>query len=142
MRSNGCIYVTLTLAFLQMDLQYVFMVVTTVLATIHSVKTDEMSTLNNSDSKKIYCGKNLSQTLSAVCKGNYNTLNKKSDIENRGRAVESQRGQDFPFRNRAIASSLITNFRPRRRRGVFNECCEKPCSYKELSSYCGSNRKR
>lgn len=29
--------------------------------------------------KKKYCGDNLSKTLSTVCKGNYNTLSKKSD---------------------------------------------------------------
>lgn len=28
--------------------------------------------------KKIYCGQHLSATLSSVCKGNYNTLNKKA----------------------------------------------------------------
>ncbi|RZC34625.1 Insulin domain containing protein [Asbolus verrucosus] len=124
-----------------MDLQYVFVVVATVLAGLHSCQMEEA--FRGQNSKKIYCGKHLSQTLSAVCKGNYNTLTKKTDIYDTWDAqytADGQRGLDFPYRSKVNARSLITHYGRRRRRGVFNECCEKPCSHEELSSYCGSRK--
>lgn len=41
-----------------------------------------------------------------------------------------------PYISKNTATSLITQFRRRRKRGVYNECCEKACSYEELFSYC------
>jgi hypothetical protein len=66
-----------------MDLQCVFVVVVaTVLAALHTCTAEDVATIRGSqNNKKIYCGTRLSETLSAVCKGNYNTLNKKSDSE-------------------------------------------------------------
>nr|BBI47309.1 insulin-like peptide 2 [Gnatocerus cornutus] len=125
-----------------MDLQCVFVVLATVLAGLCSIDADEMSDFN---SKKVYCGRHLSQTLSAVCKGKYNTLNKKYETkpESFGSGSQGQFITDlgFPYQTKASASTLMTNFRRRRRRGVFNECCEKPCSQEELKTYCGSRRR-
>ncbi|CAH1370290.1 hypothetical protein MTP99_011849 [Tenebrio molitor] len=133
-----------------MDLQCVFVVVVaTVLAALHTCTAEDVATIRGSqNNKKIYCGTRLSETLSAVCKGNYNTLNKKSDIYSLSKSnvwggrhsSDSYRPLDYPYRSKASASSLITTFRQRRRRGVFNECCEKPCSHEELSSYCGNSK--
>lgn len=41
----------------------------------------------------------------------------------------------FPFKPRDNAVSLIP--RQYKRRGVADECCSKPCTLAELSSYCG-----
>lgn len=92
--------------------------------------------------KRKYCGDNLSKTLSIVCKGNYNTLTKKSDvIEKKGYwspifnpEYEETR---FPFTRKSRAVSMMKFYQRRRKRGVFNECCEKACSHRELSYYCG-----
>lgn len=37
--------------------------------------------LSHQNDQKVYCGRHLSATLSEVCKGNYNTLNKKANSE-------------------------------------------------------------
>ncbi|XP_001814181.1 LIRP [Tribolium castaneum] len=127
-----------------MDLQYVLVVVATVLAGIHTCRTDEMANFRGTKSKAVYCGRRLSETLSTVCKGNYNTLNKKSDIHEMGASRRpgypslSQHSLDYPYQSKANAASHhMSGFRRRKRRGVFNECCEKPCSLEELSQYCG-----
>lgn len=44
----------------------------------------------------------------------------------------------YPFKDKAEATAMISNFRRRRKRGVYNECCEKPCSRDELFSYCAA----
>ncbi|KAK9870933.1 hypothetical protein WA026_009895 [Henosepilachna vigintioctopunctata] len=91
--------------------------------------------------KKKYCGPNLSQTLSTVCRGNYNTLTRKTDaIEKLGYRNENydsdKEAAIYPLIRRSRAVSMRTNH-ARSKRGVFNECCQKACSQRELSYYCG-----
>lgn len=44
----------------------------------------------------------------------------------------------FPFISKSGTEIFMSKFRRRRRlkRGVYNECCENPCSYEVLRSYC------
>lgn len=135
-----------------MDLTYVLVVV---VAVVFFASADNSDVRTAQDHKKIYCGQHLSQALSAVCHGNYNTLTKKQEgkpnhsPEPFGQSTThnfffsvynrwDQKRPDYPYKSKQAASSLITGFRRRRKRGVFNECCEKPCSHEELSTYCGS----
>ncbi|KAL1509753.1 hypothetical protein ABEB36_004441 [Hypothenemus hampei] len=76
---------------------------------------------DSNESAKVYCGAKLADTLQSLCKGNYQTLRPVY----RGRHWRSA-DDSTPSRSR------------RRNRGVFNECCEKPCSQQELSMYCGA----
>lgn len=159
---------------LQMGLRHLFLLLATLYLFYVEVEPDLVD-------KKVYCGQHLSGTLSSVCKGNYNTLNKKSAgkhsrrhvlskvvfepgkvifpfnftkvhikkfcsivaVFNRRSYWESQYISDeplsdesYPFISKNTATSLITQFRRRRKRGVYNECCEKACTYEELMSYC------
>nr|QHB80549.1 insulin like peptide [Carabus violaceus] len=98
---------------------------------------------------RVYCGSTLSDMLSMVCQGRYNTkFHKKSSY-----AIESDSDEDygyvqqqqpyledtmlqFPYRTRANAASLISGTFRRYTRGIIDECCRKPCSIKEMRSYC------
>lgn len=49
--------------------------------------------------------------------------------------------ESYPFRSAVTANAMMgrfagTRFR-RESRGVYDECCVKPCSIQELTSYCG-----
>lgn len=124
---------------------------------------------------RVYCGSTLSDMLSMVCQGRYNTkFHKKSSygkcfvwladdssvlsswLPNTGcvcLAIESDSDEDygyvqqqqpyldetmmqFPYRTRANAASLISGTFRRYTRGIIDECCRKPCSIKEMRSYC------
>lgn len=155
----------LWLFLLQMGLRHLFLLLATLYLFYVEVESDIVD-------KKVYCGQHLSGTLSSVCKGNYNTLNKKSAgkhtlnknfrrntikiwastkihyclvvaVFNRRSYWESQYISDeplsdesYPFISKSTATNLMTQFRRRRKRGVYNECCEKACTYEELMSYC------
>ena len=47
----------------------------------------------------------------------------------------------YPFRSRQSANAMIARFGGGRfkrfSRGVHDECCVKPCTIEELTSYCG-----
>lgn len=46
---------------------------------------------------------------------------------------------EYPFQDRQEATSMLGNYgRKRRRRGVYNECCEKSCSKDQLLMYCAA----
>ncbi|XP_043267750.1 LIRP-like [Venturia canescens] len=92
-----------------------------------------------SDSKYKYCGKHLSNALQLLCNGVYNSMFKKSGQEME--MDEYPYVYDYPLRSRASANAMMGRFggaRFRREtRGVHDECCAKPCSIDELTSYCG-----
>ncbi|XP_060531996.1 bombyxin B-2-like [Cylas formicarius] len=82
---------------------------------------------------KKYCGSHLAETLATICQGKYNTMK------------PAHRRKNIPSPERtyfsAMATTLLENLgKNRRRRGVYNECCEKSCSREELSLYCAANR--
>nr|UYV85202.1 insulin-like peptide 1 [Dendroctonus armandi] len=66
-----------------------------------------------------YCGAVLTLTLGTICKGNYPTHKPVF------RHKKTHKKQD-----------QMAYGRRRRRRGVFSDCCEQPCSLEELSMYC------
>jgi hypothetical protein len=43
---------------------------------------------------------------------------------------------DFPFIQKEAANSFLP-MRFARSRGVVDECCKKPCTYRHLTLYCG-----
>ncbi|CAG9864384.1 unnamed protein product [Phyllotreta striolata] len=99
-----------------------------------------------------YCGSQIGQALSVVCKGNYNTL-KRIDRYSRpnwdtmyGDAPMAEpaapSAEEFPYRSRAEAASVMGGKRRKKRWGVYNECCEKSCTREELSSYCAPPSRR
>ncbi|KAJ8919307.1 hypothetical protein NQ315_003891 [Exocentrus adspersus] len=121
------------------------------IATILLGLTDGQSDIGETFRTKKYCGSHLSQALSAICKGNYNSLFKKQEVYQKKSYWDPQYpsgmpqdGQAFPFQSRSQATSVMSNYRRRRRQihGVYNECCEKSCSREELSAYCAPPYKR
>ncbi|KAF2903851.1 hypothetical protein ILUMI_02324 [Ignelater luminosus] len=110
--------------------------------------TDEMLQILKTRSATIYCGRNLSDVLSIVCKGRYNTPSQKnhdqrkrdtSDVEASNLRISNT--FQFPFISKESTENFLAKFRRRRRypRGVYNECCQKPCSYEVLKSYCADD---
>lgn len=127
---------------------YRFLVVTAIIAYICiSVNSDpEVYQLSEKRNARRYCGSTLANILSLVCKGIYNTkFNKKSyqesdSDEDYGFGQQQQYIEEskFPFRSRLNAAALVPGAFRRFSRGVYDECCSKPCSTKEIVSYCGS----
>ncbi|KAF5294998.1 hypothetical protein FQA39_LY13308 [Lamprigera yunnana] len=92
--------------------------------------SDEFLQMLKSRKAARYCGPNLSEVLSLVCKGKYNTPPPIHDIQRREANLNGKVVDDFPFASRASLQNFIKKFKRRRnRRGVYNECCENPCSY-------------
>ncbi|XP_012287301.1 LIRP [Orussus abietinus] len=113
-----------------------------------------------------YCGRHLSTALQLVCKGNYNSMFKKS-IRESGTETDTEAAEyeddvgpnevepAEPFLSRTVALAMAMAMaspraggrgrwlgdRDRDRfrraaRGVHDECCLKPCSISQLASYC------
>lgn len=80
------------------------------------------------DDPHVYCGRRLAQMLDLLCGDDY--LVKKS-----APSYNSVNYDGFPWqwlghhKARAMASA-------RGKRGVADECCEKPCTVDELLTYC------
>ncbi|KAB0800145.1 hypothetical protein PPYR_08025 [Photinus pyralis] len=101
--------------------------------------TDDLLKLLQSRKATRYCGPNLSEVLSLVCRGRYNTPPPVHDIQRRDVSENSAvvEDVDHPYASRAKLVKLIHKIKhSRQRRGVYNECCENPCSYDILVSYC------
>ncbi|XP_030760023.1 bombyxin B-1 homolog [Sitophilus oryzae] len=81
------------------------------------------------EQKKRYCGKFLADTLATLCKGNYQTI-----------IPGSASTRSYPFQSRSLSTSMLGSLRrKRRKRGVYNECCEHTCSKEQLSLYCAAD---
>ncbi|XP_019869068.1 bombyxin F-1 isoform X2 [Aethina tumida] len=109
----------------------------------------QLEDLEEMFSKKQYCGEHLSKVLSAICQGNYNTLHKKYkrsadvsvqvDVASAAEAMERY-NLNLPYTiSKESARSMLSRGR-RKKRGVYNECCEKACSHEELRNYCAPRR--
>nr|XP_022902684.1 insulin-like isoform X2 [Onthophagus taurus] len=95
------------------------------------------------------CGTYLSQLLSMVCKSRYNSqsLNKRSIVpipivemmvphyynSNEDEIPQLKLGDILLPRKHAIQ---VLKGKRRVKRGVYDECCIKPCTYAELHDYC------
>ncbi|XP_050315153.1 probable insulin-like peptide 3 [Anthonomus grandis grandis] len=97
---------------------------------------DDISRLRqeNGATNKYYCGKYLTEALATLCEGNYQTLrpvriHKKSYWKSQ---LYTDLQSDAPYQN------LGRRRRRRVTRGVYNECCEKPCSIDQLMMYCAA----
>ncbi|XP_015511916.1 insulin-like peptide 2 isoform X1 [Neodiprion pinetum] len=90
---------------------------------------------------KKYCGKNLADALQAICDGVYFQMFKKGGQEMEMDDYNYGYDDSYPFRTRASANAMMGRFAggrfKRQPRGVHDECCAKPCTVGELSSYCG-----
>ncbi|XP_049314499.1 probable insulin-like peptide 1 [Bactrocera dorsalis] len=92
------------------------------------------------------CGPALDEVLSAICVHGFNTKFKKSmewdQLANN--AVEDELAfpyARFPFLAEIRGGQLNTLAKIRRHRdtivtGVYDECCNKDCTYNEILSYC------
>nr|CAH7713178.1 unnamed protein product [Callosobruchus chinensis] len=125
-----------------MDFRYSILIIGISICVVYCQLDEVQQVLKTSNRK--YCGSHLAQALSAICRGNYNTLYKMNPYTKRHAHFESSENTEdvqFPFQKRPDAS-LLSNYARRRKRGagkgVYNECCEKSCSREELSSYCAA----
>ncbi|XP_015188910.1 PREDICTED: LIRP-like [Polistes dominula] len=88
-----------------------------------------------------YCGQNLSNALGLLCDGVYNSMFKKSGQEMEIADYPFGFDDSYPFRSAVTANAMMGRFAGRRfrreSRGVYDECCVKPCSIQELATYCG-----
>ncbi|XP_066999137.1 LIRP isoform X2 [Anabrus simplex] len=113
------------------------------LCTLTQAQSD-LFQINKRNSGK-YCGRNLSNALQALCNGVYNTMFKKSDKDSEmddGYWIPAPPVPEeplFPFSSRVNSAQLVSGSFRRQTRGVYDECCRKSCTLKELSSYCGAN---
>ncbi|XP_060531314.1 LIRP-like [Cylas formicarius] len=94
-----------------------------------------------------FCGPKLTEMMTLVCGGIYNSPQKKSpfdlfsgyaDYYENNESSENMipdEEPDFPFVRKALAKSLLSN--QKRDGGIVNECCEKSCTLKEMRMYCG-----
>lgn len=112
-----------------------------------------------SKTKGTYCGPNLANTLSMLCKGSYNTRLpvKKSckhtywlpvkyfvilfvdnadynDVYPQSQFDDGEEVFEYPFIPKEISNSIFPN--RLRKRGIIEECCLKSCSIWELYTYC------
>ncbi|RZC41225.1 LIRP [Asbolus verrucosus] len=94
--------------------------------------------------RDIYCGPKLTETLALVCQGKYNSPSKKSitdlmaynEYDELFPSESDEDSQlDFPFLQKETANSFLP-IRLRRKVGIVDECCKKPCSIRHLSLYC------
>ncbi|XP_067613080.1 probable insulin-like peptide 5 [Eurosta solidaginis] len=86
------------------------------------------------------CGPALDMMLDSICENGFNMKFKKSiewhDNTENADKLPFQFGS-FPFLAKIHGGQIDTLAKTRRRReGVYDECCRKPCTYNELLSYC------
>ncbi|XP_012159442.1 LIRP-like [Ceratitis capitata] len=101
-----------------------------------------LATLEQSSSDQTLCGPTIDMVLSTVCENGFNTRFKKS-MEWRAQE-NSAAGDELPFAYESTpflakihGGQVDTVAKSRRRRqGVYDECCRKPCRMSELISYC------
>ncbi|XP_075215749.1 LIRP-like [Lycorma delicatula] len=89
-----------------------------------------------------YCGKNLVAALQLICNGVYNSMFKKSsysdEINNEDWIMNTDiENVQYPFKSRASATALMPGTFHGRTRGIYDECCRKSCSVREMAGYCG-----
>ncbi|XP_018789560.1 PREDICTED: LIRP-like [Bactrocera latifrons] len=98
--------------------------------------------LQHISAQQAVCGPAIDAALSIMCENGFNTKFKKSlewdGLANAEPEELSPFGMmNFPFLGRNHGGHVDTVAKTRRRReGVYDECCRKPCSYSELLSYC------
>ncbi|KAJ8675861.1 hypothetical protein QAD02_011647 [Eretmocerus hayati] len=102
--------------------------------------SDIYSLTHKRSSSKYYCGKNLANMLTLVCRGYFNPMFKKSSGPEPESEDDYQWSYDdsYPWRSRARANAMLGRFR-RVTRGVHDECCLKSCSLNEMTSYCSDD---
>ncbi|KAF5303883.1 hypothetical protein FQR65_LT18910 [Abscondita terminalis] len=78
-----------------------------VIICLHTAKaSDELLQMLKSRKAARYCGPNLSEVLSVVCKGRYNTPPPVRDRERREAIQKLEKLDEFPFASRATLRSL------------------------------------
>lgn len=82
------------------------------------------------DRPQKYCGRRLADARAVIC--GYTTEEEKKSIEYNEVEYDAG-GYSWPWLQ---AHKAIVLAQPRNKRGIVEECCEKPCSINELLSYC------
>ncbi|XP_054734558.1 probable insulin-like peptide 3 [Anastrepha obliqua] len=98
--------------------------------------------LQQNTAQRTVCGPALDAVLSTLCVHGFNTKFKRSmdlDEHNGNELVEEL---PFPYANTPFLGKIRGGYvdtlaKTRRRRdGVYDECCNKGCTYNEILSYC------
>ncbi|XP_054263844.1 bombyxin A-3 homolog [Macrosteles quadrilineatus] len=102
---------------------------------------DDMFALDKKSGRKHYCGKELRRNLMFLCDSIYKRSSSDGTSGHEDWVMNLIGMEDpqmiYPFRSRAKAFAVIPEYFRRQTRGVADECCSKPCTIDELSSYCG-----
>ena len=98
-----------------------------------------------------YCGPKLSETLSRICNGIYNTRGEFSSLVICGKTLshvclpsssDAHNGDQDPLSRFNYSISGPDEGSKRLRRGVIDDCCRRPCSPKTLRTYCSGDSSR
>ncbi|CAM1154164.1 Uncharacterised protein g11096 [Pycnogonum litorale] len=92
---------------------------------------------SSSTRRQSFCGDNLATVIYLVCGGIYNTPASKKSYRNDLWWPDENDDEDYNlFLTEKDAMSLLKNSHQRRKRGVYEECCRKQCTTKEIKGYC------
>ncbi|XP_017493941.1 PREDICTED: probable insulin-like peptide 3 [Rhagoletis zephyria] len=101
-----------------------------------------IASLHKSTTQRTVCGPALDAVLSTLCVHGFNTKFKKSLEWSDHGANDLVEQLPFPYANSPFLAKIhggqvdtLAKTR-RRRQGVYDECCNKGCTYNEILSYC------
>ncbi|XP_017492344.1 PREDICTED: probable insulin-like peptide 3 [Rhagoletis zephyria] len=101
-----------------------------------------VASLQQITARRTVCGPALDAVLSTLCVHGFNTKFKKSLEWDEHGANELIEELPFPYANSPFLGKIhggqvdtLAKTR-RRRQGVYDECCNKGCTYNEILSYC------
>ncbi|KAH8317012.1 hypothetical protein KR074_008873, partial [Drosophila pseudoananassae] len=93
--------------------------------------------MNHVQGNMILCGQELPEALNRICQYGYNQKFKRTFDLTHLNAIEDEGLEESSLLWRMLGESSNQLMKTRRRRlGIFDECCRKPCSRNELLRYC------
>ncbi|KAH8270368.1 hypothetical protein KR018_008835 [Drosophila ironensis] len=85
----------------------------------------------------ILCGHDLPEALDRICQYGYNRKIKRTFDLSQLNAIEDEGPEERSLMIRMLGESANQLMKTRRRRlGISDECCRKPCARSELLRYC------
>ncbi|KAK5643970.1 hypothetical protein RI129_007815 [Pyrocoelia pectoralis] len=130
------------------DLLYALAVYLLATFTVSALTSTEDKLRMMQSKNATYCGSALSDALSLVCRGKYNTpvahgkFITNNDLLLKVISDRDRRSATLPLPSHIQQLAATYNQRKKRyiisqtTKGVYDECCKNPCSYAVLRTYC------